>query len=271
MEGTKGGREGHPGGDYDARHNSRGAGYMAHMSIHRVVAIAIGIAALAGTGSANAEPLGPAPEERLRFSLELTSHTPGTPTGGKLHFVLPDGPDGKPLAEAEGVFQLPAGTVIDQKALPPCTASDQELQATGGATCPPDSRLGPGQIWLQTGLGSPFDPFWVDDYWYYGPPGEIFTLVRKHGTPGPTLAVSRARIEGATFIARPNFPPGYPPGTKTVLKESEQTIETRVTSAGSFLTTPPVCPRSRKWISRAKITYEDGSTDTATSVTRCRA
>ena len=54
---------------------------------------------------------------------------------------------------------------------PPCDARDQELQATGGATCPPDSRLGPGQIWFESGLGSPFDPFWTDTEWYYGPRG----------------------------------------------------------------------------------------------------
>lgn len=212
----------------------------------------------------------PASAEQLQFDLQLASRSPATPTGARLHFVLPDGSDGKPLAETRAAFQLPPGTVVDLDALPPCDASDLELQATGGATCPPDSRLGPGDIWLESGFGAPLDPFWVDTYWYYGPRGGIVVLVRKHGTPAPVIAVSRARIEGATFIAEPSFPPGYPPGTKTTLKESIQVFEKRVTSAGSFLTTPPTCPRSRKWISRATITYEDGSSETATSTTRCR-
>jgi hypothetical protein len=214
-------------------------------------------------------PAAASARERLVSDLVLTSHTPGTPTGATLHLVWPDGPDGKPKPEAEGVFALPAGTVVDESAIPTCTASDVEMQALGEAACPEGSRLGPGVTTLISGLGAPFDPFVLDDYWFHGP-GQIVALYWLHGTRAPTLKVNRVEIRGSTFIARPSYPPGYPPGTNTTAKQSDQVVDAKVTEAGSFITTPPRCPRSRKWISHATVTYDDGSVDTATAVTRCK-
>src|SRR5437764_770452 len=78
--------------------------------------------------------------EKLIADLQLTSHTPGTPTGLTLHLVWPDnGPDGRPKPEAKGVFTLPDGAQIDESAVPTCTASDTELELEGGAACPAGS------------------------------------------------------------------------------------------------------------------------------------
>ena len=118
---------------------------------------------------------------QLVSDLQLASHTPSTPTGATLRLVWPDGPDGKPKPETEGVFELPEGTVVDEAAIP-------------------------------------------------------------------------------------SYPPGYPPGTSTTAKQSDQVIDLRATDAGAFITTPPTCPAGGEWISHTTITYTDGTVDRATGV-----
>jgi hypothetical protein len=225
-------------------------------------ALGTAIAMLACAGAAGAST-------KLVADLKLTSHRPGTPSGGTLHLVWPDnGPGGRPKPEAKGVFVLPKGSRINENALPTCTASDEQLKVEGSAACPDGSVVGPGQVSFMTGLGAPVDPLLLDNEWYHGP-GQIFGLFTPHGAPAPTLAVNRVKIVGASFVATPSLPPGFPPTTKTVPKQSDQKILKRVSSAGAFITTPPTCPRSRKWVSHSTVTYDDGSVQKATSVTRC--
>jgi hypothetical protein len=225
-----------------------------------ILLLTILVAALAGPADALARG-------KLIADLQLTSHEPATPTGGTLHLVWPDGPGGKPKPEAKGVFELPAGSRINENAIPTCFASDPELQVEGDAACPVGSGIGPGAITLLTGLGSPVDPVFLDDQWFHGP-GQIFALITPRGLPRP-ITVNRVKIEGASFVASPSLPPGYPPSTKTVPKQSDQTIDQRVSAAGSFLTTPPICPDNGKWIAHGTVIYDDGSVDRATSVTPC--
>jgi hypothetical protein len=226
--------------------------------------LGMAVAMLAGAGTAGASG-------KLVADLKLTSHRPNTPTGGTLHLVWPDNaPDGRPKPEAKGVFVLPKGSRINESALPTCTASDEQLKVEGGAACPAGSDVGPGHVSFMTGLGAPVDPFLLDNEWYHGP-HQIFGLFTPPGAPAPVIAVNRVKIVGTSFVAAPSLPPGFPPTTKTVPKQSDQRIFKRVSSTGaSFITTPPTCPRSHKWISHATVTYDDGSVDRATSVTRCR-
>jgi hypothetical protein len=207
--------------------------------------------------------------EKLVADLQLTSHTPGTPTGVTLHLVWPsNGPDGKPKAEVKGVFNLPDGTQIDESAVPTCTAGDQQLEVEGDAACPPGSHVGPGQVSLLTGVGAPVDPLVLDNQWYHGP-SQIFALFTPHGLPRPIVTVNRVEIVGSSFVAQPALPPGYPPGSKTVPKQSDQEVHEIVNNGHSFVTTPPTCPASGKWVSHSEVTYDDGSVDTATSETPC--
>src|SRR3954451_3254244 len=121
------------------------------------VALGMAVAMLASAGSAGAST-------KLVADLKLSSHRPGTPTGGTLHLVWPDnGPDGRPKPEAKGVFVLPKGSRIDESAVPTCTASDEQLKVEGGAACPDGSDVGPGQVSFMTGLGAPVDPFLLDN------------------------------------------------------------------------------------------------------------
>jgi hypothetical protein len=229
--------------------------------IARILTIGVTVA-LASSPAASADG-------KLDAKLQLTSHAPGTPTGAILNLIRPDGPDGKPKPEAVGVFQLPAGTTIDERAVPACTKDDTTWQIEGEAACP-DSHIGEGFATLLTGFGPPLDPLTVDDHWYHAP-GQIVALYTSHGQSTPVLKVGRVQIKGATFIAPLDLPPvGYPPGTKTVPKESDVTLDRHVGSQGSFITTPSRCPASRRWIAKVTLTYDDGTTDSATDATPCQ-
>jgi len=205
----------------------------------------------------------------LQAHLRLTSSAPNTPSGAMLNLIRPNGPDGKPKPEAVGVFRLPQGTTINEAAVPVCTKDDTTWQIEGQSVCP-DAHVGEGWATLLTGFGPPVDPITVDDHWYHAP-GQIVALYTAHGQPGPVLKIGRVQIKGASFIAPLDLPPvGYPPGTKTVPKESDVTLDPHVSQAGSFITTPSTCPANRRWVATVTLTYDDGTTDSATDVTPCR-
>ena len=204
---------------------------------------------------------------RLIARLRLTSSRPNTATGAILDLIRPNGPGGKPKPEATGIFQLPKGTRISTTAVPACTKDDTTLQLEGESACP-SSHVGEGLATLITGVGPPVDPLTIDDHWYYAP-GQIVALYTYHGTTEPVLKVGRVRIRGATFIAPLDLPPGYPPGTKTVPKESDVTLDRYVGPRGSFITTPATCPASGRWVSRVTLIYDDHTTDSATDSMRC--
>lgn len=228
----------------------------------RVTLAATAVLLFCGLATASAE-------ERFVAHLKLTSHRPSSPTGASLHLIWPSAPGGKPKPEAKGVFKLPRGTVIDERAVPSCTASDATLQAMGGDACPANTFLGPGAASVITGFGPPLDPLYLDDRWYHEE-GEIVAVFTKHGTSGPVVKVNRVEIRGPrTFVARLSLPPGYPPGTTVAPKTTDQVIKKIVGPNGSFITTPPTCPASGTWVSRATSTYDDGSSDTATTRMRC--
>jgi hypothetical protein len=207
----------------------------------------------------------------LDLRLQLTSHRPATPTGAVLHIVYPDdGPGGRPKPVSKGVYEFPAGTRIDEGAVPTCTASDTDFDLFGPSACPSSTNLGGGGITVDTGLGAPIDPMSLDDSYFHGP-GEVVTVFTPHGAPGPVLQVNRLKIQGSTIIDLPSLPPGYPPGTKTVPKQVDQQIA-QVSSGGrAFMTTPSSCPATGSWISRLTLFYEDGTMDSHTSATPCES
>jgi len=235
--------------------------------MRRGLIVAVAIGAIVGTGSAAQE----ASAGRVALRFQLTFHRPASATGAVLHIVYPnDGPGGKPKPVREGVYAFPAGTKIDERALPVCAASDAQFDLLGFSACLPSTALGGGGITVDTGLGAPVDPFALDDRYFHGP-GELITVFVAHGTPGPVLQVNRLKIEGSTIIDLPSLPPGYPPGTDTVAKQVDQAIALASSGGRAFMTTPPTCPPTGNWISRLTITYQDGTVDSETSATPCDA
>jgi hypothetical protein len=208
-----------------------------------------------------------AADSQIQAKLRLTSSRPNTPTGVVLDLVRPDERDGKPKTEAVGIFQLPAGTVIDDDAVPACTKDDATWQVEGPSACP-SSYIGDGFATLYTGFGAPADPVAIDEQWYYAP-GQIVALYTLHGQRSPVVKMGHVQIRGASFVAPLDLPPGYPPGSKTSPKETEVTLNGYVSPRGSFITTPPTCPASGKWTTTVRLEYEDGSVDNVTDATPC--
>ena len=91
---------------------------------------AIAIAVLSGVAGALGVAADGAGASAVDLRLQLTSHRPATPTGAVLHIVYPDdGPGGRPKPVSKGVYEFPAGTSINEAAIPTCTASDTEFDA----------------------------------------------------------------------------------------------------------------------------------------------
>jgi hypothetical protein len=190
--------------------------------------------------------------------LRLSASAPNAPTGAVLNLVRPTLRSGKPKTEAVGVFKLPPGTKVNLNAVPPCTKDDTTLQIEGPLACP-QSFLGTGYVTLYSGFGAPVDP------------KQLVQLITLHGTRMPVLRVLRVNIKGATFTAElSNLPPGWPPGTTMAPKETDLKINSYVGSRGAFLTTPPKCPASRKWITTVTLHYSDHTTDRLSDSTPCK-
>jgi len=231
----------------------------------KVIAALVAAAAVALVGGPEAAG---AATSQIKATLRLTTSTPNSPTGAVLNLVRPRGSDGKPKTEAVGVFAMPAGTRIDQHAVPPCTLDDTTWQIEGDSGCP-NSHVGQGFATLYTGLGAPIDPLGIDEQWYYAP-GELVALYSLHDHPSPVLEIGHVKISGATFTAPLDLPPGYPPGTKTSPGETDVTLQPYVGSHGAFITSPPTCPADGRWITTVTLHYEDGSTDQVSDATPCR-
>ena len=117
----------------------------------RLLAAITAAAFIAGTGSASAQG--------SYGDFQLDMGTTEAATEAKPSLVVsyrnPDDPNGKPPAIASAVFRLPVGTRIDTAAVERCTATNEEIQASGPAACPPGSKVGSGKLTAVSGFGQP--------------------------------------------------------------------------------------------------------------------
>jgi hypothetical protein len=230
----------------------------------------VGIAsALTAASTAAGDPSRPG----VSLSLAFGVREPASATAMELRVSYrdPANPGGKPSPLRKSVLQAPAGTVFDTRAIPACTATDVELLAVGPAACPAESVVGHGTVALETGFGSPFDPFGVVATLFNSGTGvtELFSDAKT----GTRLAVGHAEItEPGTLTEEPAPNPGGPPDGESSVREVEFRFDLRHGSRGrAFITSPPVCPVDRLWRSRIAATVADGHTYTAEATTPCAA
>ena len=231
------------------------------MSVRCIVATAVMTGLLIMVPAANAQ---------LVFEQRLTTNQPGAPSGARLHLVYPNGADGRPKQVTEAVYDFPAGTHIDERAVPTCSASDSDFNARGLDACPAKTGLGGGDLTAITGCGPPIDPFRTDLHTFHGP-GQLVNAVTPHGAERPILSVARIKIDGNRFVDRPVLPPGCPPPNgRAAPHEVQLELLARTDGAGrSFLTAPPTCPPSAVWTSKVAIRFTDGANAAATSDAPC--
>jgi hypothetical protein len=198
------------------------------------------------------------------FKIGFTSSDPGAYTAMTLHILYKsaDGENAKPPQIQKVALQLPAGTQVNPKAIPACAASDQEIQLEGKQACPPQSELGHGTLTVDTGTGSPVDPFATEVTLYNTPQG--FVEIAQYPNTNFTLGIDRATLNGTTYNETPPQTPGGPPDGQTTVREVNFTF-----SAPGYFRTPSACPAEGVWTSRGTFTQADSPTMTVASTTPC--
>lgn len=204
------------------------------------------------------------------FTMRLSSKKPGTPTGFHTQFRLrkEGDPNGKPSPLRGAVIHLPSGLRFDNAAAPQCTASDAQLSVLGSGACPPGSELAVGPFTAITGFGPPVDPLAGDDHVFNGP-GQLIEVITVPGAP-VSPAFDRLTIKGSTLTAHPPAAPGGPPDGQTSVRSSDFTVPVRMAGGHSLVTTPPRCPKKRRWMTTATFRFANGDADTVLSATPCR-
>ena len=212
----------------------------------------------------------PAAEIPSSFEVSFTTRAPGSPTGLRLALeYLPADPNAKPPAVEGGQFTFPAGTRIDDGALPRCTASDAEVYALGRRACVPETQVGVGRLVAITGFGSPFDPFDAESH-QYNAPGHVLAMIVPRGTDR-AVGFDRLTIEGSSLAAHPPPVPGGPPDGRTAVKRVEMDVPPPAAGARPYLTTPPACPSDGLWRALAGFHFADGSTTRTQATIPCDA
>lgn len=198
------------------------------------------------------------------LAIKQLNRDPGSSTGFRtlITWSDPGEPNGVPKAIEEIVLKLPRGSRFDTGALPVCEAPDDQISSEGLAACPAASQVGSGHTSAALGSAA-FDT----DVTLFNAPDQIIVLVTLHGTT-TTLTEFRDQVHGRTVLVRPVLPAGV---SLTRLDLTFDAHESRAAGKRrAYLTTPPDCPKTGKWTSRAVFTYVDASTEALKSTSRCR-
>ena len=239
------------------RHRRRfGVAVIATLGLFLLVAVAV--AQTGGRQSAS-----------LAFEQKLPAR--GTGVSLAIDYVNPEDRDAKPFAVEKVVTVLPDGSQIDTSVPARCGASDAELIAQGAAACPAGSRVGGGEVSLDTGITGPARIV-ENDVTLLNNRDELILLLQSESEPS-TRAVSRGRLDGATLTTEVPPIPGGPPDGFTAIKGVR--LEVNRVSAGtgdnrrSYLTTPASCPPDGNWTTAITFTYRDAVSETVSSNSPC--
>ena len=197
--------------------------------------------------------------------LDLTAKRPGVVTGMNLdiRYARPNDPGGKPPAIRRLIIDAPAGTSFDRSATPICEASDSEAMLQGPSACPPQSRLAEGEVTVITGFGPPFDPL-VSPTPVFND-GRGWLEISQEPSSQATIAVTRLEVSGNRIQGDIAAAPGGPPDGESAVSSAVL----RFPAATGYVTTPPACPPSGKWVAVGRFTFSDGSGEVVRSEDEC--
>jgi hypothetical protein len=205
---------------------------------------------------------------RQTAKLIFGKQRPGVASGVRvdIDYVNPDDPAAKPPAVRRVVEQFAQGARIDTAAPELCTASDAELMALGESACPPGSKVGEGVVTVDTGIPGP-GRIVTADVDFFNNTNQLIYLNTVRGTGA--RSVIRAAVGSNTVVTDVAMLPGTPPdgGAIDVVHVSFPRL---VRNGRAYLTTPPRCPPSRRWINQVSFTYGDGVTQTVNSPSLCK-
>jgi hypothetical protein len=187
------------------------------------------------------------PQFSATFHLTYLSRTPGAPSGQVplMTWTDPGAPAEVPKTIKRIELTFHKGTRFDTSALPRCRAAK-------ASACPKATTLGTGHTTGVFASGAEF----VTDVTLFNARGEIIVLVTLNGTP---VTEFRDAVKGRKITIEPVLPSGV----------SLKRLKLRIGRHSTYMTNPPSCPRSRKWITKARFTYADGSAQILRSASPC--
>lgn len=208
----------------------------------------------------------PAAARATEIGLDFDKRRPGAVAGMTLHIAYTKDGDAqaKPSPIRHIRIDAPTGTAFGSSTVPACTATDDELRMQGPGACAQDSRIGEGPIVVVTGFGSPFDPISSPTTVFND--GRGWLEVSQDSSRSVTLAVTRLAVTGSRIEGDVAPAPGGPPDGETAVS----TVDLAFPRATGYLTTPPRCPRSRRWKTVGTFTFADGTTQVVRDRTPCK-
>lgn len=241
-----------------------------------ILALAAALAVIAVGPSPSASPAraasGAESAPRQTGSLRFTETRPGRPTEVilKTDYVNPDDLEAKPRPVRVTEVIFAAGTRVDTSVPGACTASDSELRALGEAACPPRSRVGGGEITVDTGFPGDARHLMTDVALLNNTDELIFLATeRKSGS----RVVARSPVRGRRVTNTVPMLPGTPPdggALDTQRLVRDPVAVGRGKGRRGYVTTPPRCPKRGYWINRASFSYDDGVVQAGQTRSPCR-
>lgn len=240
---------------------------------------ALVLAGAAGIGSGIASSPGGYGPNAARFTYEasFTTKRPAKPTGFKqaIDYVNPDDPDAKPPAIMRVHVVLPKGSRIDPAVPGVCTASDPELILAGDSACPAASQVGEGTLSADTGAPGEVGTFprtVETEVSFFNGERDLIFLAETTNTLVPLRVPAHFEVGERSFTSSVPPLPGAPPPDPFLAIDEVTNSLYRVASdsGGGYITTPPRCPRKRRWRFTAEVTYRDGVVQKQRSVMSCR-
>jgi hypothetical protein len=206
---------------------------------------------------------------RLDYWMQFTARDPGHSTGLDVRFFYkhPDDPKAKPIPVREEQVTFPVGTKFDFAVVPPCKATDAELQAKGTDACPASwAGSGHGDTVMTGFPGQGETPLSVDGY--LDAPNEMKLVSQSKGFPVRFMA--HAYTHGRVTTAIIPRAPGGPPDGESALRRVHNVFPARSRNGHTYMRTPPRCPKSGTWTFRGRFTFADGFVAHKTHRMRCR-
>lgn len=203
----------------------------------------------------------------------LDEHLPARSTGIRLaiDYVNPSDPKAKPPAVQKVVIKLARGAGMDTSVPARCEASDPDLMASGAGACPASSRVGGGELDLDSGIPGPAQLL-QNDVTLLNAKDELILLLESKNDRRSRL-VARAAIQGSTITSEVPPVPGGPPDGFAAIKRVRLKLEPRSAGRGvrrrDYVSTPRSCPASRNWTNTVTFTYRDGVSQTVASTSPC--
>jgi hypothetical protein len=206
------------------------------------------------------------PQFSSTFALTFSTATPGAPSGLDVSAAWsdPGAVNGVPKAVTKLEFVGPPGTKFDTSALPRCRASDEDIANLSVRACPRSSKIGSvkGQGLIVT--GNPFNTVAT----LFNAPRQIIVIVRLVDD-GRLITYFRDDVRGGSVAVNLKIPGGV------ALTKFEAHVPRHFRKyrgkRRAYLRTPPTCPPSGVWTTKAIFTYRDGSTQQFAATTPCQA